>query len=188
MIFFLFLLLPCFSCFSLQMRSSNYIKFVTRCYWASPGYCINIDAMPEISQYIYSLTTLDCLLEWNMGAGLFSREAELNAEVTFPKETWQKSSSESVFSPCIFVMETRRESDWRWYSSELSPCESFNLIFTENSRKSWSDCSTKCPIPVILAFVNYIETSTPCSLRIDLVKWLTAHSGRCDETSCLWLT
>lgn len=48
------------------MRSSNYIKFVTRCCWASLSYCINIDARPEISQCIYFLTTPDCLVAWNM--------------------------------------------------------------------------------------------------------------------------
>ena len=35
-----------FSCLRLQMSSSNYIKFVTRCCWASLTYCINIDVQP----------------------------------------------------------------------------------------------------------------------------------------------
>ena len=102
-------------CCSLQMRSSNYIKFVTRCCWASPGYCINIDAGPEISQCIYSLTTPDCLLDRNMGAG--SRWELLSGErstaVHIPKRL---RSTRWLFCECLFVASRAvRPSDWRWY-------------------------------------------------------------------------
>ena len=109
-----------FSCLRLQMSSSNYIKFVTRCCWASLTYCINIDVQPwnEQMHLLTNYSWLPAVAEKkkNMEGGEPER---IYAQVEFTK----KSSWEG-FSRVVLAV----ESDRRRYSCvpPFSSCESFH--------------------------------------------------------------
>lgn len=165
--FFFLLLWTTAHCLSPQMRSSNYIKFVTRCCWASLSYCINIDARPEISQCIYSLTTPDCLVDWNMGSGLFkglvgfAPDVENNITVSrsYIKNYWcffyeavgiwrmLKPNCKSLWCPFACCLS---QSDWRWYSCDLIVIL-WIISFSVPQSSSHSCCAapTKLSIPVM---------------------------------------
>lgn len=124
------------------MRSSNYIKFVTRYCWASLSYCINIDARPEISQCIYFLTTLGCLVGWNMGSGLFKGLARFAPNVQ-KNITVFTSYIKNYWGGLWSMLEPNWKSLWCcftcWLSDSLtgddravtwlSSCESFHSVF-----------------------------------------------------------